>query len=78
MRAVKLRIVEPGEAVPERPRVAWRPVLRVAWVVVCWVLGLLWEMTKLAVFVVAVIVGVLLMCIGVLAHFWGGPPRWGD
>jgi hypothetical protein len=75
MRAVKLRIVEPVEAVPERPRVAWRPVLRTAWVVVCWVLGLLWEMTKLAVIVVGILIGLLLMFIGVLGHFWGGPPR---
>jgi hypothetical protein len=77
MRAVKLKIVKPQETIPAKQKIAWQPALRVTWVVISWLLWTLWEMTKIAV-VVAVLVGVFLMVMGILAHFVGGPPRWHD
>lgn len=78
MRAVKLKIVKPEETLPAKSTVTWKPALRVTWVVVSWLLWTLWEMTKLAVVVIGVMIGLLLMMMGVLAHFVGGPPRWQD
>ena len=78
MRAVKLRIVTPQETTPVKPRVNWRAALREIGIIVPWLLWTLWEMVKLALVVVGVIVGMFLMMTGVFAHFIGGPPRWQD
>jgi hypothetical protein len=79
MRAVKLKLVTPHDVeVQERRRVPWTRILRITWAVVVWALWFLWQMTKLAVIVVGVTVGVTLMVIGILTHFVGGPPRWHD
>jgi hypothetical protein len=79
MRAVKLKIVTPHDvAVRERRGVPWRRILRITWVVMGWLLRTLWEMVTLAFAVVLFFVSLLLIMMGVLGHFWGGPPRWND
>jgi hypothetical protein len=72
MRTTKLRIV----SVQDLPRqVDWSRVLHVTGVMLWWLLTFLWGLTKALVAVVLFIAGVLLIGIGVLAHFVGGPSR---
>jgi len=75
MGSAKLKLVKPQESPPPTPKMDWRPVGRVAWVILSWTLWLLWELTKLTVVVVGVMIGVSLIVIGFLTHFVGGPPR---
>lgn len=67
-----------------RPRasiLAATPPAKRAWVpgitaqVLWWLLTLLWELTKAVMLVLVMLGGVVLIMIGVLAHFVGGPRR---
>lgn len=67
-----------------RPRasiLAAMPPTKRVWVpgstgkVLWWLLTWLWELTKAVMIVLAMLGGVMLIMIGALAHFVGGPPR---
>jgi hypothetical protein len=72
MRAVRLRVVHPEEMVT--PWYKTRPAVitgKVLW----WLLTFLWGLTKALAMVLVVLVSVVLMMVGFVAHFVGGPPR---
>ena len=72
MRTVTLQVVHPEAVVT--PWYKTRRALmtgKVLW----WLLTFLWGLAKAMVIVLALIVGVLLMAIGIMTHFVGGPSR---
>jgi hypothetical protein len=72
MRTAKLHIVRVGE----HPRqLHWARGLHVAGLVLWWLLTFVWGLTKAIVIVLAFMLGLVLVVIGVLGHFVGGPPR---
>jgi hypothetical protein len=75
MRAVKLTLIKAEETGPAKRAVVWRPALRMTWIILSWVLWLLWEIIKVTVMAIAVLIGISLIIIGVLSHFVAGPPR---
>jgi hypothetical protein len=76
MRAVKLKVIKPDDPPPLLSRIPWRPALRRTWLILSWSLWILWQITKMTVVVVGIMIGVWLIIVGFLSHFVGGPPRW--
>jgi hypothetical protein len=72
MSTAKLHIV-PVEEPPRR--LDWSRGLQIAGLVLWWLLTFVWGLAKAMVIVLALMVGVLLMAIGIMTHFVGGPPR---
>ena len=75
MKTAKLHIVRPDE-VFQRPQrqVNWRHGIRLTGSIVWWGLWILWQVTKMVMVVALFTVSVMLIMVGVLAHFVQGPP----
>jgi hypothetical protein len=72
MSTAKLHIVTSQE--PPR-RVNWSRGVHITGRVLWWLLTFLWGLTKALVIVLAFTVGFVLVVMGVMADFVGGPPR---
>jgi hypothetical protein len=72
MSTAKLHIVSPQEP-PQR--LNWSRGVHVTGVILWWLLTFLWGLAKAMVIVLAFTVGVVLIVIGIMADFVGGPPR---
>jgi hypothetical protein len=72
MRTAKLHIV-PVEEPPRR--LDWSRGLQIAGLVLWWLLTFVWGLAKAMVIVLAFLLGVVLVGVGVMATFVGGPPR---
>jgi hypothetical protein len=76
MSTAKLHIVQPNEVfqAPQR-RVNWKRRLHITGTVLWWLMWVLWQVTKMVVVVAVFTVSVMLIVMGVLAHFVQGPPQ---